>query len=279
MNDSETVALDVIGHFSRGTMCTMRRLLIEWREDKGLSREALALELGCNPRSVTRWETGESTPRMTQRASLARLLGKSVADILRALDDNHGLINEHRVLSHLTHFASCEQGATEIRCWEPIVVPGLFQTPDYAAAIERSIADTTESDIAERVQLRLWRQGVLTRPGNPLRLFAVVDASALIREVGGSAVMDDQLAHLREMAALPNVSIRVAPLRGVPCAGWGSFHLLTGDGRSPYMAVTNEPTGFHYHEMSSAIATYVGLWERLWEGSDDFLAKEHLQRS
>lgn len=257
----------------------MRRLLIEWREDRGLSREALAERIGCNVRSVTRWETGDSTPRLTQRNALAAAVGKSPADILRALDDNSGLINGHTVPSHLTHFASCEQGATEIRCWEPIVIPGLLQTADYAAAVERtSIMDPTESDIAERVKLRLWRQAVLSRPNNPLRLFAVVDHSALMREVGGPETMENQLAHLRSVAALPNVGIRVAPLAGVPAAGWGPFRLLTGDGHSPYMATTEDLSGFHYHELPFVVRAYVDLWERLWEDSDD-LAQEHLQRS
>lgn len=257
----------------------MRRRLIEWREDRGLSREALAERIGCNVRSVTRWETGESTPRMAQRAALAHELGRSLADILRALDDNSGLINGHTVPSHLTHFASCEQGATELRCWEPIVIPGLLQTADYAAAVERtSVLEPSESDIAERVKLRLWRQAVLSRPGNPLRLFAVVDRSALMREIGGPVVMADQLAHLEAMAALPNVAVRVAPLAGVPAAGWGSFRLLTGDGHSPYMATTEDLSGFHYHELPFVVRAYVDLWERLWEDSHDLVAQEQLQR-
>jgi hypothetical protein len=216
---------------------------------------------------------------MAQRAALAHELGKTLADVLRALNDNSGLINGHTVPSHLTHFASCEQGATELRCWEPIVIPGLLQTADYAMAVERtSITQTSESDIAERVKLRLWRQAVLSRPGNPLRLYAVVDQSALLRDVGGPVVMSEQLAHLQSMARLPNVALRIAPLIGVPAAGWGAFRLLTSDGRSPYMATTEDLSGFHYHEFPFVVRAYVDLWERLWEDSHD-LAQEHLQRS
>jgi hypothetical protein len=183
------------------------------------------------------------------------------------------------VPSHLTHFASCEQGASELRCSEPIVIPGLLQTADYAAAVERtSITDPTEADIAERVKLRLWRQAALARPTSPLRLFAVIDRSTLMREIGGPSVMANQLEHLQEAAALPNVSIRVAPLSGLPAAGWGAFRLLTGDGHIPYMATTEDMSGFHYHELPFIVRAYVDLFERLWEDSHD-LAQEHLQRS
>jgi hypothetical protein len=42
----------------------------------------------------------------------------------------------------------------------------------------------------------------------------VLDESALHREIGGSEVMSSQIRYLAEMADLPNIELRVLPLRG-----------------------------------------------------------------
>jgi hypothetical protein len=57
------------------------------------------------------------------------------------------------------------------------------------------------------------RQRVLTKTP-PLELSAVIDESVLLRKVGSRAVMYAQLRHLAEMSQLPNVELRILPLRG-----------------------------------------------------------------
>ena len=51
------------------------------------------------------------------------------------------------------------------------------------------------------------------RPQSPLELSAVVDESVLLRRVGSEKVMSGQLLHLAEMARLPNVDLRILPLK------------------------------------------------------------------
>ncbi|RBM20718.1 hypothetical protein DEH69_07045 [Streptomyces sp. PT12] len=52
------------------------------------------------------------------------------------------------------------------------------------------------------------RQGILTRSQAP-RLWVVMHESALRTVVGGPAVMRDQMLRLREVAALPTVTVQV----------------------------------------------------------------------
>jgi hypothetical protein len=74
--------------------------------------------------------------------------------------------------------------------------------------------DPTAPGIVERrVQARIARQSVLTDRNLPLRLSLVIDESALLREIGGPEVMSAQLAHLAKMIELPNVELRVHPMR------------------------------------------------------------------
>jgi len=243
----------------------MRRRLVQYREDALLSREVLAQKIGVNVRTVTRWETGERRPQMTQKAALAKVLSRSVAEINLAINDDHASPIGHVVPSTLTMFASLEQAATELRTWEPIVVPGLLQIERYAAAVEHAgPACRTADEIARAIGQRLERQHVLER----LRLFALLDISVLHRATGGPGVLPAQVAHLHTMNERPNIDIRVMLFdERVHPAGRGAFTLLTSDGPEPFMACSEDLAGVHYHETLSVVDAYAALWTYLWEAS------------
>jgi hypothetical protein len=75
------------------------------------------------------------------------------------------------------------------------------------------------------VEARLARQSVLTRE-SPLQLSVVLDEALLLRRYGDAAVMAEQLRHLEELSALPNLSLQVLPLDGPHPIATGSFTLL-----------------------------------------------------
>jgi len=57
-----------------------------------------------------------------------------------------------------------------------------------------------------------------------------VDEAVLLRSVGHETVMRAQLAHLADMAALPNVELRILPLKGNNALGGvPSFTILSFD--------------------------------------------------
>jgi hypothetical protein len=80
--------------------------------------------------------------------------------------------------------------------------------------------------MTRRIQARLRRQRILAGDSAP-RVTFVLDESVLLRRLGDRRVMRDQLAHLIEAAALPNVSLHVLRLADThPVGGGGGFVLL-----------------------------------------------------
>lgn len=106
-----------------------------------------------------------------------------------------------------------EARATEIRLYEVGVVPGLLQTPEYAAALEadsvRRQAITPEQ-AKERVDLVIRRQASLARMPAPL-IVAVLDEGCLYRPMGTADDMDAQYERLLQFAELPSTVLQVAP--------------------------------------------------------------------
>lgn len=241
--------------------------------DPPLSQEQLAHLVGIHPKTLSRIERGLSMPHVGTRKKLAKVLRWSTAELALALNESdHGdPSNGHQMPAHLTHFASVELGATEMRSWAPLMVPGLLQTERYALAVERtSLSSPTEAAIAQRVELRLSRQAVLARDPDPLMLYAILDASVLMRTAGGPAVMAAQVEHLIEMDELPNVSIRVAPLdERTFIAPVSAFHLMSGASRTPSLACPTDLMGVQYIENPpSLVEAYVTTFAALWERSD-----------
>ncbi|MFD7839107.1 helix-turn-helix domain-containing protein [Streptomyces sp. NPDC059761] len=109
-------------------------------------------------------------------------------------------------------YIGLEAEAAAIRLYEPLVIPGLLQTPAYArAVIAGTIPRITAEQAAARLQVRLRRQDRLGAPRHPLRLWAVLDESALRRVVGSREVMREQLDHLTRLSAQPHITVQVLP--------------------------------------------------------------------
>ena len=103
-----------------------------------------------------------------------------------------------------------ESSAAIIRNFEPVLIPGLLQTEEYA----RALLDVVErpQHVDALVDLRIERQELLVRTPAP-ELHFIVDESVVRHVVGGPAVMRRQLQQLRELAAVPHVHLRIAPFR------------------------------------------------------------------
>lgn len=242
-----------------------RHRLKQRRIELGLMPHDVAERLGVGERSVKRYESGESTPLPGRRRRYAEILEWSLAQLSLALNGDGDAPNAQAVPSWLGHLASLEQGASDIWWFEPIVVPGLLQTPGYAAAVERAdvVALRTEEGIAERVRVRMARQRVLTRQPDPLQLSVVLDESVLHRVAGDSDIMAAQLNHLAEAANWSNVELRILPLT----AGvfiFGPFTVLTAPGSSqPYMAVVEDRAGPNLKDRPHDIEAHVRLFRGL----------------
>lgn len=130
-------------------------------------------------------------------------------------------------------FQPHEAAARLIRTFQHSLVPGLFQTRAYAQAILEVHPETTAEVVKERVDGRMDRQAILFREDPPPpRVHAILDGQVLHRNVGGPAVMAEQLEHLVELAMMPRISIQVIPADR-PNAGLLGAFVMAETGQAP----------------------------------------------
>ena len=53
------------------------------REDKGLSQQGLADEIGVKRSTVAMWETGQALPRPDKLLKMAQMFGCSIEDLMK----------------------------------------------------------------------------------------------------------------------------------------------------------------------------------------------------
>lgn len=100
------------------------------------------------------------------------------------------------------------------RAYEPGLIPGLFQTTEYASAIIAHLIAFNQipNDLEEAVAARMERQRVL-HTGDRRFLF-VLEEQALRTRVGDADVMANQLNRLLEVMPLHRISLGIIPAMG-----------------------------------------------------------------
>lgn len=193
--------------------------LLRLRTEAGLDRKTVATALHCTIQKIGHLETATVPPKTLELEKvLLPLYG--VAEerwpyYLQAARDarKKGWWEAYAesLPDWFSLYVGLEQGASEMHIWQPMLMPGLLQTEDYARAIVRGgTAELADDEIDRRVEARLARQAVL-RNDEPLRLWVVLGEAALHTNVGGPEIMCAQLRHLITMAKRPRVTIQVLP--------------------------------------------------------------------
>ncbi|MER5814087.1 helix-turn-helix transcriptional regulator [Streptomyces californicus] len=191
----------------------LRRL----RELKGMTAEEVAERLLVSQSKISRLENGR---RSISQRDVRDLCGVYEVEDHRIVDSLMQMAKDSRQQGWWHAFGDIpysvyiglETDAESLRVYEPQMIPGLLQTRAYAEAlISGALPEAPPSDIEKRVNVRSRRQDRVSSPDNPLRLWAVIDESALRRVVGDKQVMLDQLEHLVEQSHLPHVTVQVLP--------------------------------------------------------------------
>ena len=193
-----------------------RRLGIELRrlrEDAGLTIDQVAGALECSDSKISRIETGQvsATPRdVRDMLHLYGVAGQRQDALLQSAREARQRDWWQAYSDTLiVPLVGMEAAAASIRIYETLLVPGLFQTREYADTVIRTVRPDLRPEEVERwVEFRLARQSLLARDPPPA-LSAVLDEAMLRRPVGGPAVMRDQLHHLARVATLPTVTLQV----------------------------------------------------------------------
>jgi hypothetical protein len=129
-------------------------------------------------------------------------------------------------------------------------VPGFLQTKAYAKAELSRSPVVLATDIESMATARQERGDRLFRASAP-RVWVVLGEEALWRI--GPSERPDQLKRLREVADLPNVSIRLVPCDAGPQAGLSCpFTLLWIEGANATIAYVETLTGADYVKSTSA---------------------------
>ncbi len=213
----------------------LRTALRREREANGYTQKRVASELGWSISKVIRQETGASAISTADAMALIHFYNitdqsrtEQMLAITRAKDsawwDKYSSFYGQEFLDFLGY----EHGASMIRQFQGLLVPGLLQTEAYASALFHGyMEDKHRFERAVRVRMR--RQAILDA-NDGRRFDFIIDESVLHRWVGGPAVMLEQLTHIEAMSQKPNVSIRIVPFTvGVRPFMQGSFTIFEFD--------------------------------------------------
>lgn len=178
------------------------------RDERGWTQDELATRVGCSGAHISAVETGRRPPTRRFVASLDRVFGTGDMFERQSRAARHTALIEG-----FPEYVALEARAAEIRLYEVGVIPGLLQTPEYAATLEadavRREAITFEQ-ADERVALVVKRQNSLERSPSPL-ITAVLDEGCIRRPMGDPSAMDAQFVRLLDFAEQPNTVLQVAP--------------------------------------------------------------------
>ena len=117
--------------------------------------------------------------------------------------------------------------ATLFRIYEPALIPGLFQTAEYATAIMTAFIGFHDlpNDLDQAVAARLERQHLLYTGKRQFRV--VLEEQALRTRIGATQTMAGQLDRLITLMSLQRVSLAIipatAPRHTTPTAGFWVF--------------------------------------------------------
>ncbi|WP_255220375.1 Scr1 family TA system antitoxin-like transcriptional regulator [Actinomadura chibensis] len=140
---------------------------------------------------------------------------------------------EGRISAAALDLASLEEDAAEIRNFEPSIVPGLLQIPDYTRSLIAGGPANHPHNVKTLIEFRMSRQKVLSRP-DPPRYAAIIAEAVLHNRVGGDpAILRAQLRRLSEAAQLEHVDLRVLP-------STASEYIWRA---SPYVLISLRPPG------------------------------------
>lgn len=206
------------------------------RDRFGMTTEDVAAHLKCHATKVSRFELGKRSCSRNdfdalmelyevdaeQRAELSELRVRGKQRVPPWWDAYNDVITVN-----YSEFIAYEAEAVRGAEYQPLLIPGLLQTRDYAHAVTQGGFATLGPDqVDSLVEVRMRRQQRLLE-GDPLIFDGVITEAALRLQVGGPKVMKEQLQRLTEVVRLPHVSLRVIPFTaGAKGASTGAFFLF-----------------------------------------------------
>lgn len=252
---------------SRQVSTELKRL----RKRAGLTAGEVGSRLGVSQSKISRIENGQLGLHPDEVAALLGLYHVPLqrrAELLELVRNaaDPGWVRTHRsgLPDQWQALIELEGSATALHNWDPLWVPGLLQTADYARAIIEGTSERelSQSDLDKRVAARLGRQAVLTR-ALPPSLHVLLYEPALRVPVGSPGALAAQLRHLADMAHRQRITVQVVPLSAGPHPGLeGPFVLLEFESDPTLVHLENRVQSIFLEEPPH-IETYRLAWQRI----------------
>lgn len=187
------------------------------RKDAGLTGKQLSVLASWPPSKVSKIEYGKQAPtdEDVRTWCIHTHTTDQVPDLIANLRNVETAYLEWRRmrLPHRQKQSVAAEAKTSLMRWyEPVLVPGLLQTPPYAEGVLRTVldfCDEPETDIDAGLAARLERQQVLYR-GNH-RFYFIITEQVLHTRVGTTDVMIEQMDRLLAAMSLPRVVLGIIP--------------------------------------------------------------------
>jgi transcriptional regulator with XRE-family HTH domain len=204
----------------------LRSELRKAREAAGLKQRDVAPAMDWSLSKLIRIETGAVGISINDLKVLLQLYRVTEPDRVNELLEMARAAKEpawwstyrEAASSEFLTFLGYESSASIIRNFEPLLMPGLLQTEEYARAALAELVPPVAQDNARLtsqvdalVELRMERQERLSQRSAPPKVFFALDEAVVHRWVGGSDVMRRQLQRLKEALASPEWTIWIVP--------------------------------------------------------------------
>jgi len=246
------------------------------REAAELTQAEVGDRLEWSVSKVNRIENGEVTISATDLRALMALLAVTDPETVDQLTKwarvarSRGWWDKPEFRAHMTppmrQLIQYETEAAAIRCFQPTIVPGALQTPEYARAVLDYWSDLSEDTRAARQTIRTERRDRLfsNKSGVPYHL--VLDESVVLRRVGGPVVMSAQLRLLLDVIRTSNLYVRIIPLAaGAVMGQLGNFTVLDLDGDENAILYREIPPDDIISDTHEMIQLYRQAFEHMWD--------------
>src|SRR6185437_4382118 len=195
--------------------------LRDLRKDAGLTGRQLAEQTGWPGSKISKIEYGKQTPTDDDIRVWCHVTGggDQADDLIATVRDIETMYVEWRrklrTGTRRRQKASVlfERETKLFRWFEPLLIPGILHTAEYASAVLRRVIDFYEvpDDLDAGVSARMERQHILYKGDHQLRI--IICQQALQTSVGGPGIMIGQLDRLLAVASLPRVQLGIIPER------------------------------------------------------------------
>lgn len=256
-------------HKGHAALAALAARLRDMREDAGLMGRELAERAGWAASKVTRIELARQRPSADDLKTWARICKGSdqLPELLAAAKNIENLYLEHKRSTETgmkrlqDSFAGLWRDTTHFRVYEPHIIPGLFQTAEYAKAILTLTANRlgAPNDVAAALAARMKRQEVLYEGTRRFRV--IIEEHALRVQVAEPRVMLGQLDRLLAVMSSPGCALGVIPM------GVFRRHALPSEGFWIYddsRAMVETRSAIITMTQKREIAIYADTFERLY---------------